>query len=148
MDVFTISRFPNFRNVKSVTHSMVLGIGTILFREKLNAMVLHKMIRDDRHLLLWRFLLLFSLLSGTLGTPPKLVDQSVWFFNDTILNVEYEMAVVHLEFDQDIYLSGETFLCGEAEKECTPPNDCVPCDWSSQEVFLFWTCFLSKILEF
>eukprot|EP00008_Paramoeba_atlantica_P010747 CAMPEP_0201480978 /NCGR_PEP_ID=MMETSP0151_2-20130828/5324_1 /ASSEMBLY_ACC=CAM_ASM_000257 /TAXON_ID=200890 /ORGANISM="Paramoeba atlantica, Strain 621/1 / CCAP 1560/9" /LENGTH=1727 /DNA_ID=CAMNT_0047862983 /DNA_START=164 /DNA_END=5347 /DNA_ORIENTATION=+ len=42
------------------------------------------------------------------------------------------MGVFQMEFDQDLYFSGETFLCGEAEKEC-PPLDCVPCDWSSQQ---------------
>ena len=81
----------------------------------------------------WEFLLFFSFVVGTFGSPPQLVDKKLWFVNQTLLNVEYEVGVVQMEFDQDLYLSGETFLCGEAEKEC-PPLDCVPCDWSSQQV--------------
>ena len=53
--------------------------------------------------------------------------------NQTILGEEFEMGVFQMEFDQDLYLSGQNFLCGEAEKAC-PTSDCLPCDWSSQEV--------------
>ena len=52
------------------------------------------------------------------AVPPQLVDQKLWFVNETVLNVDFELAVFQMEFDQDLYLSGETFLCGEAEKIC------------------------------
>ena len=95
-------------------------------------------------------LVLVRFVFGCFAVPPKLVDQKLWFVNDTILNVEYEMAVFQMEFDQDLYLSGESFLCGEAEKDC-PTSDCIPCDWSSQQVlsllfFLFdnWIGWIKK----
>ena len=70
------------------------------------------------------------------GTRPQLVDKRLWFVNRTVLNFEYEVAVAQMEFDQDMYLTGggESFLCGLAEETC-PKRDCVPCDWSSQQVF-------------
>ena len=70
------------------------------------------------------------------GTRPQLVDKRLWFVNRTVLNFEYEVAVAQMEFDQDMYLTGggESFLCGLAEEAC-PERDCVPCDWSSQQVF-------------
>ena len=81
-------------------------------------------------------LLLFfsSFVVGCFAVRPELVDKKMWFVNDTILNVDYEMAVLEMEFDQDLYLSGETFLCGRAEQDC-PVTSCTPCDWSSQQVF-------------
>ena len=65
---------------------------------------------------------------------PRLVDEKLWFINQTILNIEYEAAVVQMEFDQELYLRGESFICGLSEKDC-PETNCVPCDWSSQQVF-------------
>ena len=86
---------------------------------------------------------MFCFVLGCFGVPPKLVDQKLWFVNKTLLNIDYEVAVVQMEFDQDLYLSGETFVCGEAEKPCRD-IDCIPCDWSSQQVpsdFFFLSIF-------
>ena len=71
-----------------------------------------------------------------LTVRPELVDQKMWFVNQTVLNEELGVAVVQMEFDQDLYLSGEPFLCGRAEEPC-PTIDCIPCDWSSQQVLFF-----------
>ena len=76
---------------------------------------------------------LFCFVFGCFAVPPQLVDQKMWFVNQSILGVDIEVAVYQMEFDQDLYLSGESFLCAEAEDSC-PPSDCTPCDWSSQEV--------------
>ena len=81
-----------------------------------------------------RLLVFFCFVFVCFAVPPQLVDQKLWFVNETVLNVDSELAVFRMEFDQDLYLSGETFLCGEAEKVCPEP-DCIPCDWSSQQVF-------------
>ena len=73
---------------------------------------------------------------GVEGVGPSLVDSRIWYVNETVLNVDFEMAVVQLEFDQELYLSGETKLCGYADEPCEPavPN-CRACDWSGQQVF-------------
>ena len=83
-----------------------------------------------------RTLLLLSvfLLAPAFATRPQLVDQRLWFVDQTILNVDYQVAVAQMDFDQDLYLNGATFLCGLAEEPC-PDTNCVPCDWSSQNVF-------------
>lgn len=45
----------------------------------------------------------------------------------------YELAIVEFEFDQELYFNTAPFLCAGASDAC-PPLDCVPCDWSSQNV--------------
>ena len=77
---------------------------------------------------------LFSLFVGSLTIRPKLLDQKVRFVNATTGGEYSELVVLQMEFDQDLYLARESFLCGRAEQEC-PPSDCIPCDWSSQQVF-------------
>ena len=93
----------------------------------------------------FRLLLFLCFVFDVFATRPQLVDQKLWFINRTVLNFDYEVAVVQMEFDQDMYLTGggESFLCGLAEEPC-PERDCVPCDWSSQQVFFFlFSNFLS-----
>ena len=92
----------------------------------------------------FRVRLLFCFVLGCFAVPPQLVDQKLWFVNETLLNVDYEVAVVQMEFDQDLYLSGESFVCAEAEKDC-PDIDCIPCDWSSQQVICFFHFLFSKL---
>ena len=89
-----------------------------------------------------RLLVFLCLVFVCFAVPPQLVDKKLWFVNETVLNVDSELAVFQMEFDQDLYLSGETFLCGEAEKVCPTP-DCIPCDWSSQQVFFSFFLVLS-----
>ena len=89
-----------------------------------------------------RLLSLFCFVLGCFAVPPQLVDKKLWFVNETVLNVDYELAVFQMEFDQDLYFSPETFVCGEAEKPC-PATDCIPCDWSSQQVICSFSSELS-----
>ena len=79
------------------------------------------------------FLLLFSFSSLGLAVRPEVLEKNVRFVNATVGGQYSELAVVQMEFDQDLYLAGESFLCGRAEQDC-PPVACVPCDWSSQQV--------------
>ena len=93
----------------------------------------------------WCLLFFSFFFGGAFAIRPQLVNQQLWFMNQTVLNEEFRMAVVQMEFDQDLYLSGENFLCGRSEEDC-PTTDCIPCDWSSQQVqflFFFSSCSLS-----
>ena len=83
------------------------------------------------------FFVLFSLfLSWSVvdGSRPELVSSSVWYSNQTVLNVDFDVAVVRMEFDQPLYTNGQTFLCPSIDQSC-PPVECTPCDWSGQQVF-------------
>ena len=93
----------------------------------------------------FHLLLFLCFVFGSLAVRPEIVDQKLWFLNQTILNVEYEVAVVQLEFDQDLYLT-ESYLCGRAEEPC-PEIDCIPCDWSSQQVCFFFFSFSLSFLQ-
>ena len=67
------------------------------------------------------------------GARPELVSSSVWYSNQTVLNVDLDVAVVRMEFDQPLYANGQTFLCASVDQSC-PPVGCTPCDWSGQQV--------------
>ena len=71
------------------------------------------------------------------GERPKLVSSSVWYTEPSVLNVDFDLAVVRMEFDQPLYTNGASFLCGSATQSCGNLT-CVPCDWSGQEVFFFF----------
>jgi len=76
--------------------------------------------------------LLFSLSSAT---RPGLVSSSVWYTNQTVLNTNYELGVVRMEFNQSLYVNGWTYLCSSAAKEC-PKLACRACDWSTPQVWM------------
>jgi len=95
-----------------------------------------------------------SSLSFASATRPGLVSSSVWYTNQTVLNTNYELGVVRMEFNQSLYVNGWTYLCSSAAKEC-PKLACRACDWSTPQVwmskrerkrnfgiFLIFLCFL------
>ena len=93
-------------------------------------------------LCLFSFFSLFSLFGWSVvvdGARPELVSSSVWYSNQTVLNVDFDIAVVRMEFDQPLYTNGQTFLCTSVDQSC-PPVGCTPCDWSGQQVIFSHLC--------
>src|SRR3990167_4673379 len=83
----------------------------------------------------FRSLCFLSLFSLSTATRPGLVSSSVWYTNQTVLNTNYELGVVRLEFNQSLYVNGWTYLCSSAAKEC-PKLACRACDWSTPQVWM------------
>ena len=69
------------------------------------------------------------------GERPQLTNNRVVPLSATVANEYYEYLLTTLEFDQDIYVN-DAFLCAGQELDCTP-TECVPCDWSIEEVCCF-----------
>jgi hypothetical protein len=90
-------------------------------------------------------LLLGSLLGPVVTTRPELVSSSVWYTNQTILNVDYDIALVRMEFDQPLYTNGVSFLCSSADHGCDVPS-CTACDWSGPQV-LFLFCPVNSLTQ-
>ncbi len=98
------------------------------------------------HLRLLPLSLSLSLLffNGAFGKRPELVSSSIWYTNQTVSNMAFELGVVKMVFDEPLYVTGSTFLCSSAYEECPQPLPCTACDWSSQNVkfsFVFSTGF-------
>ena len=81
----------------------------------------------------WKLVALLALLLSYSEGRPLLVDSSVWYTNQTVLNRNYELGVVRMEFNETVYVNGWTFLCSSAGMSC-PPLTCQACDWSGQQV--------------
>ncbi len=77
--------------------------------------------------------LLFFLFDETEPLRPNLLSSSLWMTNQTIVNKNFQLGVVRMEFDQPLYSTGMTLLCSSADQTC-PPLNCTACDWSGQNV--------------
>ena len=86
--------------------------------------------------------ILFSFFAWSVvdGERPKLLSSSVWYSNQTVLNVDFNVAVVRMEFDQALYTNGQTFLCPSVDQSC-PPLECTACDWSGQQVIIMFSTY-------
>jgi hypothetical protein len=60
---------------------------------------------------------------------------SLTIFLSPLFIFSFSLLQVHMEFDQPLYVAGQSFLCPYADTLC-PLLQCTPCDWSSQKVTL------------
>ena len=85
----------------------------------------------------WFFLLCFPLLlEGQSGERPQLTNSRVLPLQGMVASERYEYLLTTLEFDQDVYVN-DAFLCPGQDRDCVK-SDCVPCDWSGEEVVVFF----------
>ncbi len=77
------------------------------------------------------FSLSLSLSSLCEASRPTLVSSSVWYTNTSVVAGSFELGVVRMEFDEEVYVTGWGFLCAAADSQCTSLS-CDACDWSSQ----------------
>ena len=72
--------------------------------------------------------------SPSISSRPNLIGNEMWFVDEYVMDIRHTVAVTHLHFDQDLYIS-HPFLCAYADQSCQPlREDCIPCDWSGQNV--------------
>ena len=89
--------------------------------------------RPTRMMMMMMMMMLLSL-PLCMGERPHLIESSVWYTNLSITNVPFEYAIVKMKFNEPLFVTGNTFLCSSADKECPPLSDCKVCDWSGQNV--------------
>ena len=73
------------------------------------------------------------------GPRPQLINNRVVPLSAVVASERYEYLMTTLEFDQDIYVN-EPFMCPGQEEGCVE-RECVPCDWTGENVSFFFFFF-------
>src|SRR3989338_9284023 len=60
---------------------------------------------------------------------PELTSGRVYYQNVTLITSNWEVALVELDFDEDLYLN-QALLCPFADQGCGTPPSCRVCDWT------------------
>ena len=65
---------------------------------------------------------------------PRLENGTVEYYESRFLGVDFQMAKVELQYDQELYVQ-TMIVCPGMEQGCAkPPTNCEPCGWSSEQM--------------